>query len=122
LKSDKYIVVRTEKEKSFKWIYWVFFGIIAFIAVYLPFIAPNLKFQVGSVLSQIFVTMGAFCVFFGGVYIIFGIVGVFLKTRGWIRKFFLGILLLWIGFYMTGTSFNLFGFILGTPQPPQGYY
>lgn len=122
MKSKQYIIIKGEREKRAKWIYWVFFGIIAVVAVYLPFFAPNLRYQVGTVLSKVFITIGAFCVFFGGIYIIFGIVALYLRTRGWIKKFAYGILLFWVGFYMTGTSINIFGFIIGAPNPPQGYY
>ncbi|MHA1491992.1 MAG: hypothetical protein ACTSRI_20350 [Promethearchaeota archaeon] len=109
-----------ERRSDFKGAFWIIFGIIAFIAVYMPFFAPNLRYQVGSVFSSIFNFIGGSCLFLGVLLFIWGIAGVFCgKSFRPVKIMVLGVLLIWIGMYlMEPTS----GFGLSSTGTSKGYH
>jgi hypothetical protein len=39
-----------------------------------------------------------------------------------LKIFIFGIVLLWVGAFMTDTQFSLFGYLFGGNSPPKGYY
>lgn len=109
------------KEKGAKKSIWVIFGILAFVAIYIPFFGNNLRYQTGTILKAVFTQIGTVFIFLGCVLIFFGILKLFMN-RGISKNLLLGVLLLWIGAFMTGTAFDLFGFAFGGSTIPQGYH
>lgn len=104
----KEIVIIQEKEKGHKWVYWTFFSVVLFVAVYFPFFAPNLKYQVGTVASQIFFLIGGLCYFFGFLFIIWGIVTIFCgRSFNGVKLLIVGVLLIWIASYFAAPTINI---------------
>ena len=91
----------SEKKNNFKGMFWIFFGIVFFIAIYIPFLAPNLRYQIGSVFSAIFDFIGGLCLFVGFLLFIWGIAGV-LCGRNFraVSLLILGVLMIWIGMFL----------------------
>ena len=118
--ANKEIIV-LHKEKGAKKSIWIVFGILVFAAIYVPFFGNNLRYQTGTMLKAVFTQIGTVFMFLGGVLIFFGILKLFMN-RGISKNLLLGVLLLWIGAFMTGTAFDLFGFAFGGSTIPQGYH
>jgi len=64
-----------------KWIYWTFFGIILFVAVYLPFFGTNLRFHSSYLFSKVFSIIGTLSMFIGGLMAFFGFAGIFVGGK-----------------------------------------
>lgn len=101
-------------------VFWVFFGIVAFAAIYFPFFGGNLRYQIGSFVSGIFEQIGTF-LFYGGL-ILLGIGFIRMFTGGLkdIKLALLGVLLLWVAlnFFNPG----LWGIVTHGKEVPQGYH
>lgn len=106
-----------------RWIYLTFFCILAFILVFFPFYAINMRYQVGYIFQQIIDGIGWFSLTVGGFLTTICIVSLFIGGRSMnIRLLIIGIVLLWIGCWVTGSVFNLFGSTIGNERPPSGYH
>ena len=57
----------------------------------------------------------------GSAGFIISILKVFAKKIS-IGGFITSVLLLWIGAFLTGTSFTIWGFLMGGDKPPIGYH
>ncbi len=100
--SEKNVYI--QDKRSSKFIFWIFFGILAFIAIYFPFFQPNLRYQTGAalgsvmdILGNIFFTLGTLCMIFGGLGLIISRGG-----GGSIKSLVLGFLMLNIGQWLLG--------------------
>ena len=119
-KGDR-IVIYSHKRRSPNKVFLAFLGILVFIAVYVPFFGSNLQYQTGTIFKFIFNTIGNLFLMLGGASLIINILKVFGKRIS-IGGFTVSILLLWIGAFLTGTSFTIMGFLIGGNKPPIGYH
>ena len=121
-KRDYIIIEEKDGGKSgLNWFFYAIFGVMVFLAIYFPFFAPNLRYSVGSLFSQIFSVVGTFCVFFGVLFMVFGILSIFL------RRPYKGIQLLCLGFiliYLAGYFIipGIMGSRTGGKGVPKGYH
>jgi hypothetical protein len=120
MKKEKYFVF--EPEKNSKWVTYTFIGIIIFIIIYFPFFAVNLRYQVGATFSKIFDTFGAACLTIGSAMTVISVLSLFTSKSIRIRSFLIGIVLLWIGCWLTGSVLNIFGITIGNETSNPGYH
>ena len=92
-----------------------------FVAIYVPFFGSNLRYMTSATFKLIFNYVGNFCLILGGVLLAINILKVLGKTID-IKSISVSVLLLWIGAFLTGASFEIMGFLFGGSQPPQGYH
>ncbi|MHA2280709.1 MAG: hypothetical protein ACXAC5_07645 [Promethearchaeota archaeon] len=118
MKKEKYYIL----DNGTKWISYVIFGIIAFLFIFFPFFAVNLRYQVGTVFIKIFDTIGTFCITVGSAITMVCILSAFTGRILRFKYLITGIVLLWIGSWCTGIMFNLFGIPIGNDQTPPGYH
>ena len=115
------LIIYMQKEKKSNKAFLAFLGILGFIAVYVPFFGSNLQYQTGTLFKFIFNTIGTLFLVLGITSLIINILLVFLKKIR-IGGFITSILLLWIGAFLTGTSFTIMGSLMGGDRPPIGYH
>jgi len=115
------IVIYIQKKRSPNKVFLAFIGILVFIAVYVPFFGSNLQYQTGTTFKYIFNNIGNLCLMLGSAGLIISILKVFAKKIS-IGGFITSVLLLWIGAFLTGTSFTILGFLMGGDKPPIGYH
>lgn len=110
-RNESDIIIIKDKKSSFKGAYWVLFAILLFVAVYVPFFGANIRYQTGAILRTIFNTIGTICLVGGGILLAFGIISIFLKGSSGLAMLLAGVLILWIGSWLTGVPFlfDLFG-------------
>lgn len=101
---------------------WVFFGILIFVFLFFPFFAVNLRYQIGGIISILLDGIGGFSLAIGGIYTLLGVVGIFTRSHNWTRHVILGIVLLWVGSWCTGTVINLLGITIGESGSSGGGY
>lgn len=119
-KGDR-IVIYHQKRRSPNNVFLAFLGILVFIAIYVPFFGSNLQYQTGTIFKYIFNIIGNLFLILGGASLVINILKVFGKRIS-IGGFTISILLLWIGAFLTGTSFTIMGFLIGGNRPPIGYH
>ena len=120
MRKEKYYLLRPEKRS--KWTIYMFGGIIIFIVIYFPFFAVNLRYQVGATFSKIFDTFGTACLTIGSAMTAISILSLFISKSMNTRWFILGIALLWIGCWCTGSVLNIFGITIGNETSNPGYH
>jgi hypothetical protein len=101
---------------------FIVIGILIFIFVYFPFFATNLRYMVGSSLSLIFDAIGSLCLVVGGLFFTIGIMQLFTRGYNWVGNILLGVILLYIGCWLTGAVLNLMGFEFGNSDSSSGGY
>jgi len=119
-KGDR-IIIYAQKRRSPNKAFLAFIGILVLIAVYVPFFGSNLQYQTSTIFKFIFNTIGTLFLVLGFTSLIINILMIFLKRIN-IGGFITSILLLWIGAFLTGTSFTIMGFLMGVDRPPIGYH
>jgi len=92
---------------------YVFFGIIVFVLFFFPFYGMNLRYQLGTIFSEIFDKIGMLCLMIGGIMLLFSFIGIFASRSVNTKYLIAGIILLWVGSWSTGAILNLFGFTIG---------
>ena len=118
-KKKRELIVHEEKG-NFSFIYWIFFAIIAFIAIYLPFFGGNLRFSLGAGFKEIFETLGTYCLTFGSAFMIFGFLMVLgTKSLGYVKLMILGFLLIYISGWLIGPG--IIGTEYSSPSAFHGY-
>ncbi len=109
--------------KTSRWIYLTFFCILAFILVFFPFYAVNLRYQLGYIFRQIFDGIGWISLTLGSLLTAISILSLFTGGRSMrTSTLIVGIVLLWIGCWVTGSVFNLFGITIGNERASGGYH
>ncbi len=110
------------KSQGKKYAKYIFYGIIAFLAIYMPFFGSDLRYQLGAIFDMAFNIIGWFCVFGGIIYILLGVLGLFGRNI-LIGRIIIGALLLWVGCWMTGIAINFFGVDFGgSSASSKGYH
>lgn len=120
MKKERYYLLKPEKNS--KWTIYMFIGIIIFIAIYFPFLAVNLRYQVGAGFSKIFDYIGGVCLTIGGALTIVSVLSLFVSKSIHTRSFLIGIVLLWIGCWCTGSVLTIFGITIGNETSNPGYH
>ena len=118
--TDQIVIIQGKRRKPNK-VFLVFLGILGFVAVIVPFFGSNLRYMTGTTFKLLFSYLGNFCLIVGGALLAINILKIFMKKIN-IEGFLASILLLWIGAFLTGASFEVMGFLFGGNQPPQGYH
>jgi hypothetical protein len=101
---------------------WIFLGIFIVIAIFIPLFGMNLRYQVGTIFHQIFTILGEICIYGGWILLGFTAISIIGTHRLYIKSLAFSIILLWIGAFLTGQAFELFGFIIGNHEPPSGFH
>ena len=114
------VVILQRKRKSNR-IFLVFVGILGFVAIFIPFFGSNLRYLTGSAFKTIFTSVGNFCLILGSALFVITLLQVFAR-RLKVKTLLLSALLMWIGAFLTGVPFELWGMVIGKEQPPQGYH
>ncbi len=117
-KNDIFILRKQRKPNR---TFLVFLGILGFVAIGVPFFGSNLRYVAGSFFKTIFVSVGQVCLTIGGAVLVIGFLKIFFK-RFSVKTILYGVLLLWIGAFLTGVSFDILGLVIGGNPPPQGYH
>ena len=103
--------------------HWIFIAIVFFIAIFMPIYGTTLRYEVGNTLRYTFSAIGELCLSVGavitGLSVLFSITS---RKKFYLKSFIFGIVLLWIGAFMTDTQFSFFGYLFGANNPPQGYH
>jgi hypothetical protein len=124
-KKDNSIIIyldKNGKRRSKNHFILVFIAILAFIAIFMPMFGTTLRYQASYLFQEIFNTIGSLTKLAGMVLIAFGFLSIFIGKRIKVGAFLFGLILLWIGCFLTYTPFTLFGFNFGGSQPPIGYH
>ena len=121
MRKKKYYLL--EEEKNSKAFYYTVLGIVVFIFIFFPFFALNLRYQTGYIFAKIFDYIGAVCLTFGALITGLCVASLLIGGRtikvGW---FIVGIVLLWVGCWCTGTVIEIFGIPLGDEGGTPGYH
>jgi len=118
-KTEKYYRISTGSRSR---IPYVLFGIVAFLLVGFPFFAINMRFQLGAIFLKIFDTIGTYSMIIGGALVTISVLSLLTRSPIKMRTFMIGIALLWVGSWCTGTAINILGIPVGQQQPPPGYH
>lgn len=121
VKKNSFFSFYQEKKSKSRTSTGIFFGILGFIAIWVPFFGMNLQFQIGTFFYIIFTKLGELCILAGWIMLGFLIILIFITRKIYLKSMIFSILLLWAGYFLTGQVFVLFGFQLGNNQPP-GYH
>jgi hypothetical protein len=114
------VIVLYEKKHSRK-AHWVFIAIILFLVIFMPIYGTTLRYDVSNTLRFIFSSIGELSLTFGGALTGLSVVFSIFSRKFYLKSFIFGIVLLWIGAFMTDTQFSLFGSIFGGNSPSKGY-
>ncbi len=117
-KNEVYVLRKQSKPNR---TFVVFLGILGFVLISVPFFGSNLRYTTGSLFKTIFTTVGQICLTIGWAVLAIGFLKIFFK-RFSVKTILYGVLLLWIGAFLTGVSFDIFGILIGGSPPPQGYH
>ncbi len=120
MKKEEYYLIGYQGKSKF--ILYLFFGVIVFIVIFFPFFAINMRYQMGYLFSKVFNFIGSTCLTLGGVILVFSVIQLLLGGRINTRWLIVGIVLLWVGSWCTGTLIELFGIQIGINQPSDGYH
>ena len=116
LKKKRELIVHEERG-SFSFIYLIFFAIIAFLLIYLPFFGSNLRFSLGAGFEEVFETLGTYCFGFGTAFMTFGFLMVLgTKSLRYVKLMILGFLLIYISGWLIGPG------IIGTEYSSSGAF
>jgi hypothetical protein len=118
---NKDIIVINQKKRTTNKYGLVILGILAFVAIYVPFFGSNLRYMTGTAFKLVFNYVGTFCMILGGALLAINVLKVFAKRMD-IGGLLVSVLLLWIGAFLTGVPFEIMGFTFGATKPPQGYH
>ena len=121
VKKDSFFSFYPEKKRKSRTLTVVFFGILGFIAIWVPFFGMNLQYQIGSIFYLIFTKLGELFILAGWIMLGFLVILIFITRKIYLKSMMLSILLLWAGYFLTGQIFVIFGFQLGVNQP-SGYH
>lgn len=120
---DTSYIVKPKHEQS-RWIIAVFFCILLFVFIFFPIFGLNWRYQIGGLFSILIDGLGTFCMTIGGLFTLVGFVGIFTRGQHWVRNVIIGVALLWIGCWCTGSVLDLFGILIGdsTSSGGGGYH
>lgn len=115
------IIILYGKKRSRK-AHWVIIAIVLFLAIFMPFYGTTLRYEVSNTFRFIFSSIGELSLTFGGALTALSAIFSIASRKFYLKSFIFGIVLLWIGAFMTDAQFSLFGYVFGGNSPPQGYH
>lgn len=122
MKKETYYLIGSSQGKS-RWIYFTFFCIVAFILVFFPFYAINMRYQLGYIFRQIIDSIGWISLTLGGLLTMVSILSLFTGGRSLrFNYLIIGVVLLWIGSWCTGVVIDIFGITIGNERVLGGYH
>jgi hypothetical protein len=111
-----------EHGKNSRMITLVFTGIVAFLIIF-PFVAVNLRFQTGYLFAKIFDFVGSICLMGGGFLTMYSLLSFFVGNSSLrLRTLVIGIVFLWIGCWLTGTTLEILGIGINHEHTSPGYH
>ena len=114
-------IVKSKYEQS-RWTIAILFCLLLFVFVFFPIFGLNWRYEIGGALSILIDGLGSFCLGIGGLLLLIGLVEIFTRSGRWTKKVVIGVMLLWIGCWCTGTVVNFFGILIGnTTSGGQGW-
>ena len=118
-KSDGNLII-IERGKKSKPVFWIFFGILGFIALYIPFYGQNLRFRTSTYFSGSLTYIGTILVNLGVLILIWGLASlVCTKSFRSLKTMVVGFLLLYIGMWFISPNIGA-GF--GPSTTSTGYH
>lgn len=99
-------------------VFWIFFGIIVFAALYFPLFGGNLKYLIGSYVTGIFEKIGAI-LYVAGLFLMV-IPVFFIRSKKFWKLFFLG-----LAFYVLSIMFfnpRFWGVVTNLTPVSKGYH
>ncbi len=120
MKEGNDTVVYETKSKA-NIIFWAFFGIIAFITIYFPLYGGSLRFETGSLISQVLDVFGQGCRVIGFLFMIWGLFGLLCgsKSRA-VSLMIMGFMLFMISSYIINPG-SVF-YAINDKELPAGYH
>ncbi|KKL80254.1 hypothetical protein LCGC14_2006610 [marine sediment metagenome] len=106
-----YVLIPEKKKPTIN----IYIGIIIVAFVLIPIVIMPLRYQIGAAFSTIINGIGGFSLIIGGVFMTFGVVGIFTRSRYWVKHIVVGVVLLWIGSWCTGLIIDFLGIPISGP-------
>ena len=97
-----------EKKSSTTFIV-ILFGLVLFIFLFFPFFCGELKYHLGAMFSKIIDIIGTVSFTIGSLFFIVGVIGIFARSGKWMRNIIVGVALLWVGCWCSGTVIDILG-------------
>jgi len=116
---DGIIIIQKRRKENRTFL--MFFGILGFVAVVVPFFGSNLQYMTGTFFKTISMSVGQIFLTIGGALLVINILKIFFHKFS-VKSLLSSALLLWIGAFLTGIPFEFLGFAFGGGAPPQGYH
>ena len=118
-KSDGNLII-IERGKKTKPVFWIFFGILGFIALYIPFYGQNIRYRTSTYLSGSLTYIGNILVQIGVFFLIWGLTSlVCTKSFRSLKPMVVVFLLLYIGMWFISPNIGA-GF--GPSTTSKGYH
>ncbi|MHA2398540.1 MAG: hypothetical protein ACXADU_06590 [Promethearchaeota archaeon] len=119
---NRYYINR-ERRRSSSTVFF-YLGMFGFLLIFFPLYGTTLRFQIGFLFTKVFDIIGMLSLFIGGALTFVCIVSVFFGKTLSFKYFIIGVILLWIGCWVSGVTTNLFGFTIGSSNTPgdNGYH
>jgi len=124
MKKQKYYILDSRKRGggTSRTMMYIYGGIGIFLVIF-PFIIVNLRFQTGFIFSKIFDYIGRLCLIGGGFFTGYSILSIFIGGRHLnLKMLTTGIVLLWIGCWLTGEVLSILGIQIGDSPSNPGYH
>lgn len=114
------VVVEEPRATKVKTLFWLFFGLLAFVLVFMPMFGKDWRFRLSPLFSQIFEFIGNLSLFIGALIAIWGLFSLLCGSKGGgIKLMILGIMLILFAGYMLNPGALYFGGF--GSEIPQGY-
>ncbi|HEC37151.1 MAG TPA: hypothetical protein ENI29_02880 [bacterium] len=68
----------------------IYIGIVLVLLVLFPIVIMPLRYQIGAAFSTIINGIGGFTLVIGGFFMTFGVVGIFTRSRYWVKHLVIG--------------------------------
>ena len=101
---------------------WLIIGIILVIVIVVPIYGITLRYDMSITFRFLFSSIGEICLTLATPLIIISVVLSLIQKRIYFKTFIIGIVLLWVGAFLTDTQFSAFGYLFGQNNPEQGFY
>lgn len=101
---------------------WLIIGIILVIVIVVPIYGMTLRYDMSITFRFLFSSIGEICLTLAIPLIIISVALSLIQKRIYFKTFIIGIVLLWVGAFLTDTQFSAFGYLFGQNNPEQGYY
>ncbi|MHA1414372.1 MAG: hypothetical protein ACTSO4_17375 [Promethearchaeota archaeon] len=119
--SGKEIIIIKKEKKGNKNL-GMFLLIILFLLLIAPIAGGYVRYQAGSFFRLIFTKLGTFCFIIGSANLFFCVLWIIIRGKFSIKTLIAGVVLVWVGVFLTGIPFDFFGISIQPPYSPPGYH